>query len=100
MKEDSKKVIMVDGKTSEWYEKAIFIMRSDINIDNKPIDFVTEAEKIINAYMMKTTLTLNEIKSKPKQTKFNSDKKFDIVLNTCLVFSIFILAITIYKLCI
>lgn len=100
MKEDSKRVIMVDGKNSEWYEKAIFIMRSDINTNTKPMNLVNEAEKIINAYMLKTTLAINEIKSKPKQIKINNEKSFNIMLNLCLVFSIVVLGIAIYRLCI
>lgn len=96
MKEDNKKVIMVDGKNSEWYEKAIFIMRSDTN--TQPIDLINEAEKIINSYMIKTSNTINEIKTKTRPV--SNDKKLNTILNFCLVLSIILLGITIYRLCI
>ncbi len=99
MQEDNKKVIMIDGKNSEWYEKAIFIMRGDVNTDNKPVDFINEAEKIINSYIIKSASAINEIKFKSK-SKINNDKKFDTILNVCLVCSIIILAVTVYRLCV
>ncbi len=97
MKEDNKKVIMVDGKRSEWYEKAIFIMRSDINTDNKPIDFVNEAEKIINSYMVKSTLKINEIKNKQKSIKVTKNTNLNLILNICLLLSVILLGITVYR---
>jgi len=97
MQEDNKKVIMIDGKNSEWYEKAIFIMRGDVNTGSKPVDFINEAEKIISSYIIKSASAINEIKSK---TKINNDKKFDTILNVCLVCSIIILAVTVYRLCV
>lgn len=97
MKEDNKKVIMVDGKRSEWYEKAIFIMRSDINTENKPVDFVSEAEKIINSYMIKSADTINEIKAGVKPIKVTKNKNLNLILNLCLILSIMLLGITLYK---
>lgn len=97
MKEDNKKVIMVDGKRSEWYEKAIFIMRSDINTENKPVDFVSEAEKIINSYMIKSADTINEIKAGVRPIKVTKNKNINLILNLCLILSIMLLGITLYK---
>lgn len=97
MKEDNKKVIMVDGKRSEWYEKAIFIMRSDINTENKPVDFVSEAEKIINSYMIKSADTINEIKAGVRPIKVTKNKNLNLILNLCLILSIILLGITLYK---
>jgi hypothetical protein len=95
--EDSKKVIMVDGKRSEWYEKAIFIMRSDINIGNKPVDFVSEAEKIINSYMTKKVDTVSTTKSITKKINVYNSKRITVILNICLLLSTILLGITLLK---
>jgi len=96
--EDSKKVIMVDGKRSEWYEKAIFIMRSDINVGNKPVDFVNEAEKIINSYMTKRVESIGEIKNISKKIRLYSSKQTIVIINICLLLSTILLGITLFKL--
>lgn len=96
--EDSKKVIMVDGKRSEWYEKAIFIMRSDINLANKPVDFVNEAEKIINSYMTKKVDTVSTTKSITKKINVYNSKRISVILNVCLLLSTILLGITVMRL--
>ncbi len=47
--EQSKKVILIHGEGSKWYEQAIFIMRSDAG--GVPKDFVKEAESIVERYL-------------------------------------------------
>lgn len=48
MSERKKKVILVSGKKSGWYEQAIFI----VNEGNRlPVDMVKEAENIIRKYI-------------------------------------------------
>ncbi|MCL2170299.1 MAG: hypothetical protein FWB74_09800 [Defluviitaleaceae bacterium] len=42
----SRKVVLLKGDRDKWYEQAIFIMRH--GVDEEEIDFVKEAEKIIN----------------------------------------------------
>jgi hypothetical protein len=96
--EDSKKVIMVDGKRSEWYEKAIFIMRSDINVGNKPVDFVNEAEKIIYSYMTKKADMTNTTKSISKKINVYNSKRITVILNICLLLSTILLGITVLRL--
>jgi len=102
MQENNKKIIMVDGKQSEWYEKAIFIMRSDINTENKKVDFVKEAEKIINSYMLKTSSAIMEksstITDKRVKKSGLSNKELNIILNLALILSLILLGITIYNL--
>lgn len=102
MEEDSKRIIMIDGRNSEWYEKAIFIMRTGSNTNfNNQIDFINEAEKIVTSYMTKATSS-NRAKFNHKP-KFNyiktDDKKLNLILKTCLILSIVLLGITIYRLC-
>lgn len=102
MKEDNKKVIMVDGKQSEWYEKAIFIMRGDINTENKKVDFVKEAEKIINSYMIKNSYisekSSSTIKSRETKKSGLSNRELNIILNVALILSLILLGITIWNL--
>ncbi|MBR1736292.1 MAG: hypothetical protein IJ736_04660 [Firmicutes bacterium] len=50
MDENNKKVIMVDGNGSKWFEKAIFIVGEGRSVPN---DILTEAEMIINNYFQK-----------------------------------------------
>lgn len=47
------RVILIKGDATKWYEQAIFIVNKDIPPENIPVDFVAEAEKIINNYIIK-----------------------------------------------
>lgn len=48
------RVILIKGDNSKWYEQAIFIIKKDASASKMPVDFVLEAENIINNYMMRT----------------------------------------------
>jgi len=45
------RIILVEGDNSKWYEQAIFIVRKNIPQNKVPVDFVAEAEKIVNNYI-------------------------------------------------
>jgi hypothetical protein len=47
----NERVILIKGDASKWYNQAIFIVKKEIPPDKIPVDFVAEAEKIINKYM-------------------------------------------------
>ena len=47
------RVILVKGDQSKWYEQAIFIVNQDTPQDQMPLDFVSEAEKIIHNHVRK-----------------------------------------------
>ena len=47
MNDTNRKVVLLKGDSTKWYEQAIFIMRSGAS--ESEIDFVLEAEKIINS---------------------------------------------------
>jgi len=65
---DSKrKVVLVRGDKSKFYEQAIFILRAEAA--EKQIDFVKEAEKIINAASKVPVLTPSSMQSK-KRVKY------------------------------
>jgi hypothetical protein len=47
MADSKRKVVLLKGEEDKWYEQAIFIMRA--HVDENEIDFVKEAERIINS---------------------------------------------------
>ena len=47
------RVILIKGGPSKWYEQAIFIVNQNMPQDQMPVDFVAEAEQIINNYVKK-----------------------------------------------
>ena len=47
----TERVILIKGDGTKWYNQAIFIVNQDTPKNKMPIDFVAEAEKIINSYM-------------------------------------------------
>lgn len=99
--EENKKVILIKGSKSRWFEQAIFIMKDKSNRKDFPKNFVAEAEKIINDYMMKKYSSENDLIAaystscpKTKNVK-KQNKKYDKILNIsivlCCVFIGFIL---------
>ncbi len=90
------RVILIKGDSSKWYEQAIFIIKKNAPQGKMPVDFVMEAERIINNYMSgkgKATLpkqpeplkqqAINPQTERPKKVKRKNT--FDIVLNTLLL---------------
>lgn len=84
------RVILIKGDASKWYDQAIFIVNKNIPPDKIPVDFVAEAEKIINQYIMKKNRQAGHPKntegflppSMPaKAVKPVKDKRFDFALN-------------------
>lgn len=69
------KKITLDGKTSDWYEKAIFVLK-DEHVNRKDIDFIQCAESIIENYM-KTCATVSQIERQLKEPKEKSYKWVD-----------------------
>ena len=47
----TERVILIKGDGTKWYNQAIFIVNQDIPKNKMPVDFVAEAERIINSYM-------------------------------------------------
>ncbi|MDR3239409.1 MAG: hypothetical protein LBT44_04920 [Clostridiales bacterium] len=81
------RVILINGDSSEWYEQAIFIVKKNIPDCKMPMDFVLEAEKVINQYLahkvrgsrtnaaQAVSADLNALKGaqarRPKRRRFN-----------------------------
>ena len=69
----NKKVILIKGNKSRWFEQAIFILKDSNESKNIPKNFVEEAEKIINDYMMKK-YSQNGITSLYQSNKYQQNK--------------------------
>lgn len=52
---ENKRVILITGDASRWYEQAIFIVKKNISQRSLPSDLVKEAEGIIESYMQGVT---------------------------------------------
>lgn len=101
---NNKKVILINGNGSKWYEQAIFIVS---NTENKiPKNIVFEAEQIINEYLNKkypsnitnvynNTNKRNDFKQTKKQ-KLNNYKKLNKILNLCILCTISIICCLAY----
>ena len=48
----NERVVTIMGNSSNWYEQAVFIIKKDAG-KKEPVDFVKEAEAIIDSYMQK-----------------------------------------------
>jgi hypothetical protein len=49
----NERIILIKGDADKWYNQAIFIVNKDLPDGKIPVDFVAEAEKIINNYLKK-----------------------------------------------
>ncbi len=78
------RVILIKGNNSKWYEQAIFIVRKDAPKSQIPVDFVLEAEKIINNYMRGGSEAKPEPSTKTRKVVVRNTP-FDYVLNTMIV---------------
>lgn len=90
---NDKKVILINGKNSNWYEQAIFI----INKKEKtlPKNLVKEAEKIINKHLRKKYPNKN---IKVRSNKKNNIKYLNSLLNVCIISSILVIFCLAYQL--
>jgi len=101
-----KKVILIKGDNSRWFEQAIFILKDD-EPKNIPKNFVAEAEKIINNYMAKkyssginlSSAYSKTAKTEPKrktETRQNKSKKYDRLLNISIVLCCIFIGLILY----
>lgn len=111
-KRNDKKVILISGGGSNWYEQAIFIIKD--KSPRLPVDMVKEAENIIKRYIADNKLkegykpyklnnglenkvnSLNKTKSnKPKQVK-NATNQTNFILNMAIVLCMALICCLIY----
>ena len=50
---EQNKVVLINGDNSKFFDQAIFIVKKNIPENKIPVDFVSEAEKIISLHLAK-----------------------------------------------
>ncbi len=89
-----KKVITVNGDSSKWYDKVIFVVKKDKEKNYNNVDFVLEAENIISDYMLSSNMSfdrsIDSQKIYAKHTKKNIDG-IDIFLYVSICVCVFVL---------
>ncbi len=106
---EKKKVILINGDKSNWYDQVIFIMKENKQ-ENIPKNLVLEAEKIINEYISKkynkTNVCLQQ--EKPSNINKHSNKKtinknkknlkiYTNILNVSIFFTIIFICYLLYQ---
>ena len=56
----SDQVVVLQGDSTKWYSQAVFILNQSPQADPPPVDFVEEAEKIINDYVARKRKTAKQ----------------------------------------
>ena len=93
-----KRVIMLNGDGKKWYDQAIFIISEDCPKTSMPNNFISEAEKIINDYLMSSSpnIDMHGIIVKNKKKTKNITRKADVVLNVFMLCCCAVLAVLLY----
>ena len=100
------RVILIKGDKSKWYEQAIFIVNQNTPQENIPVDFVFEAEKIIQNHVRKSYgmhvgntvgIAYSNLKTSqpaviPKNKKKPKISRFDFTINTIMAIGCFVIA--------
>ncbi len=69
-----KKVITVNGDSTNWYDKVIFVVKKDKIEDYNDIDFVLEAENIISNYMLNSNMQMGKQYTREHYTRENNTR--------------------------
>lgn len=95
---DKKKVILINGNNSKWYEQVIFIVK-DQKTNNIPKNLVLEAEKIINEYMDKkyNTNCIQAVKNNTENKNKNKIKFYNNLLNISIFLTIIFICFLLYQ---
>lgn len=79
-----KKYITIDGDSSDWYEKAVFTLKSE-SASNIPDNLFLYAEQIVENYLKKNSVRSNQVTTnKRSQTKY-IDYFFYVALFMCTI---------------
>ena len=105
---EKKKVILINGDKSNWYDQVIFIVKENKE-ENMPKNLVLEAEKIINEYISKKynktnvytqskSYNVNEDnKQKVKHSNKKNIKMYNNILNVSIVCTIVFICYLLYQ---
>ena len=66
-----KKEIVIDGEKSDWYEKAIFVLKEDIKNNKVPRKLSSYAEELIEDYIKKTPIYTQQMTKQSVQRRIN-----------------------------
>lgn len=105
MRNANENIITVTGTADNLFDKAIFILKPEVQEDVTSVDFVNEADKIITNFMMKTVAEVQKTKtnSNPNiivtqqktQTKKPKYTKQDATIDRLLAFAMLFCGIVI-----
>ena len=88
----NERVILIKGDPTKWYNQAIFIVKKEIPANKIPVDFVAEAERIINNYLVgQSRKNPKEIQNKPV-VRQKKKSRFDFVLNIVMLAGCLVIA--------
>ncbi len=65
MKNSNDNIITISGTHEHMFDKAIFVLKPELNYDPNSLDFVKEADRILNNYMLKAVSELQNTKPNP-----------------------------------
>lgn len=98
---NNKRVILISGRNSGWYEQAIFIINE--NCKKMPVDMVKEAENIIKKYIESTNKKgelFSAYKTNTPEKKLKNKKdysnKMNSILNAVLILCAVMICFLIY----
>ena len=102
--DEKKKIILIKGGKSRWFEQAIFILKDKEKVTNMPKNFVEEAEKIINNYMIRnyspessvTSVYTKAQKAGQALPKRAKKKKYDKLLNVSIILCCIFIGLILY----
>lgn len=93
-----RKVILIKGDGSKWYDEVIFIVKNNAEVPTSP---VMEAEKIVRNYIasrysnMKYLNKKNDVKKDKKVSNINN-AKINKAIDICLILVLIALAILVF----
>ncbi len=72
-----KKVITVNGDSTKWYDKVIFVVKKEQEKSYTDVDFVMEAENIISDYMLSSNMNFGKTITTQNTHNKNTKKAID-----------------------
>ncbi len=65
MKNLNDNIITINGTSEHMFDKAIFVLKPEFNHDPHSLDYVKEADRILNNYMLKAVSELQQTRPNP-----------------------------------
>ncbi len=101
MKNNYDNIITISGTSENMFDKAIFVLKPELQPDTNSHDFVKEADRILNNYMLKAVSELQQtkpnpnilvqdstVKTKPMEKKHTKSKKINNLIDRILIYSV------------